>query len=148
LPLKVAGSGEEIARQRGRAKGNIEFLGRVSEDERDRLYAGAKGFIFPPEEDFGMTPIESLAAGTPVIAYGKGGALEYVVEGETGTLFAEQTPEALVEAVRRFEGMTFDVAVLRAAARKFDVSVFRQQIRAFVEVKWSEFEGKKGNSGS
>lgn len=148
LPLKVAGSGEEIARQKGRAKGNIEFLGRVSEDERDRLYTSAKGFIFPPEEDFGMTPIEALAAGTPVIAFGKGGALEYVVEGVTGTLFAEQTPEALVKAVRRFEGMTFDDAVLRAAARKFDVSVFRKQILAFVEAKWVEFERKRGNSGS
>lgn len=146
LPLKVAGAGEDIARQKGRAKSNIEFLGRVSEDERDRLFAGAKGFIFPPEEDFGMTPIEALAAGTPVIAYGKGGALEYVVEGVTGTLFAEQTPAALVEAVRRFEGMTFDDVVLRAAARKFDVSVFREQILAFVEVKWVEFEGKRGNS--
>lgn len=146
LPLKVAGAGEDIARQKGRAKSNIEFLGRVSEDERDRLFAGAKGFIFPPEEDFGMTPIEALAAGTPVIAYGKGGALEYVVEGVTGTLFAEQTPEALAGAVRRFEGMTFDDGVLRAAARKFDVSVFRKQILAFVEAKWAEFEVKRGNS--
>jgi len=148
LPLKVAGSGEEIAHLRGRAKSNIEFLGRVSEDERDRLYAGAKGFIFPPEEDFGMTPIEALAAGTPVIAFGKGGALEYVVEGVTGTLFAEQTPEALIEAVRRFEVMKFDDEVLRAAARKFDVSLFRKQIREFVEGKWAEFESKKDGSGS
>ena len=147
LPLKVAGAGEDIARQKGRAKSNIEFLGRVSEDERDRLYAGAKGFIFPPEEDFGMTPIEALAAGTPVIAFGKGGALEYVVEGVTGTLFAEQTPESLAGAVRRFEGMTFDDGVLRAAARKFDVSVFRKQILAFVETKWAEFESKKDGSG-
>jgi glycosyltransferase involved in cell wall biosynthesis len=148
LTLKVAGSGEDIARQKGRAKSNIEFLGRVSDDERDQLFAGAKGFIFPPEEDFGMTPVESLAAGTPVIAYGKGGALEYVVEGVTGTLFAEQTSEALVEAVRRFEGMTFDTGVLRAAAKKFDVSVFREQIRAFIAAKWAEFEVKRDHSAS
>ncbi len=146
LTLKVAGAGEEIARLKGRAKANIQFLGRVSEDERDRLYAGAKGFIFPPEEDFGMTPIEALAAGTPVIAYGKGGALEYVVEGVTGTLFDEQTPEALVAAVRRFEGMVFDDAVLRQAAKKFDVSVFRSQMREFVARKWGEFEGEKAES--
>jgi glycosyltransferase involved in cell wall biosynthesis len=143
LPLKVAGAGEEIARQRVRAKGNIEFLGRVSEEERDRLFAGAKGFVFPPEEDFGMVPLEAMAAGTPVIAYGSGGAPEYVTDGETGVLFAEQTAEALVKAVRQFEGMHFDEKVVRARARKFDVSVFVKRMREFVDGEWAKFDGKR-----
>ncbi len=140
LPLKVAGAGEEIARQKARAKNNIEFLGRVPQDERNRLYAGAKGFIFPPEEDFGMVPLEAMAAGTPVIAYGKGGALEYVKEGETGTLFAEQTRESLVAAVRRFEGMQFDEVKIRAWAKEFDASVFRRRMREFVGTEWERFK--------
>lgn len=142
LPLKVVGTGEELDRQRPRAKANIEFLGRVSEAERDRLFAGAKGFVFPPEEDFGMVPVEAMAAGTPVIAYGSGGAPEYVVDGETGVLFGEQTGEALVEAVRRFETMKFDEAVIKAKAREFDVSVFRKTMAKFVDDKWAEFTSK------
>lgn len=144
LPLKIAGTGEEIARQKPRAKANIEFLGRVSDDERDRLYAGAKGFIFPPEEDFGIVPIEAMAAGTPVIAYGSGGALEYVKEGETGVLFAHQTVADLAEAVRRFEGMRFDEAKIRDCARQFDTNVFQRQIREFVDARWAEFEARRG----
>lgn len=140
LPLKIVGAGEEISRQRPRAKSNIEFLGRVSDAERDRLYAGAKGFIFPPEEDFGMVPIEAMAAGTPVIAYGRGGALEYVKDGETGVLFGHQTPADLMAAVRRFETLSFDEAKIRGAAGQFDVAVFRRRIREFVEQQWQAFE--------
>jgi glycosyltransferase involved in cell wall biosynthesis len=143
LKLKVVGAGEEIARQRPRSQKNIEFLGRVSDAERDKLLSGAKGFIFPPEEDFGMTPIEALAAGTPVIAYGQGGALEYIEDGVTGVLFAEQTGPALATAVRRFEDMKFDDATLRARARVFDTSVFRSTVSDFVEQEWAAFTAKK-----
>lgn len=140
LPLKVVGVGEDIAVQKPRAKANIEFLGRVSDEERDRLLAGAKGFVFPPEEDFGLTPIEAMAAGCPVIAYASGGALEYVVEGVTGTFFHEQTPEALVEAVRRFEGMKFEEEPIRTRANAFDESVFVEKMRVFVDQAWAEHQ--------
>jgi glycosyltransferase involved in cell wall biosynthesis len=143
LPLKVVGAGEEIGRQKPRAKANIEFLGRVSDDERNKLLLGAKGFIFPPEEDFGMTPIEAMAAGCPVIAYAKGGALEYVIEGVTGTFFHEQTPAALVAALRKFETMTWDEAAIRKRARPFDTAVFQREIRQFVDARWAEFEAKR-----
>jgi glycosyltransferase involved in cell wall biosynthesis len=139
LPLKVAGAGEEIARQRPRAKGNIEFLGRVSDAERDALFAGAKALVFPPEEDFGMVPLEAMAAGTPPIAYNSGGAPEYVIDGETGVLFDEQTGESLAEAVRRFENMKFDDAVIREQAKKFDAAVFRKKMAEFVDAKYAEF---------
>jgi len=143
LPLKIAGAGEEIARQKPRANGNIEFLGRVSEAERDRLFASAKGFIFPPYEDFGMVPVEAMAAGTPVIAYNAGGAPEYVTDGETGVVFDEQTADSLVAAVKRFETLKFDNAKIRARAREFDTSVFVQRMGEYVDEHWREFETKR-----
>ncbi len=143
LPLKVAGMGEEIARQKLVAKDNIEFLGYVSDEERNRLMAGAKGFIFPPEEDFGMVPIEAMAAGTPVVAFNKGGAPEYVTEGETGVLFNQQTTEEVIAAVKRLEATQWDEAKIRARAKEFDVSVFRQQITEFVEAEWAKFKAIK-----
>jgi glycosyltransferase involved in cell wall biosynthesis len=140
LPLKVAGAGEQIERWRPIAKPNIEFLGRVSDQDRNQLFAGAKGFVFPPEEDFGMTPVEALAAGTPVLAFNGGGAPEYVRDGQTGMLFSEQSAASLVAAVRRFEGMTFDVAVLRQEAARFDIATFRSALAAFVDESWQKFE--------
>jgi glycosyltransferase involved in cell wall biosynthesis len=146
LPLKVAGAGEEIARQKPRAKANIEFLGRVSEADRDRLFAGAKGFVFPAYEDFGMVPLEAMAAGTPVIAYGAGGAPEYVTDNETGILFKLQTAEALVEAINRFEGLKFDDKLVRRRAKEFDTSVFERRMRDFVDREWAKFEQRLPNA--
>jgi len=143
LPLKVAGVGEEIARQRARAKANIEWLGRVSDAERNRLMAGAKGFVFPPEEDFGMVPLEAMAAGAPVIAFNGGGAPEYVTDGETGVLFNEQTGLALAAAVRRFETLKFDEKLVRARAGQFDTAVFRKRMKNFVDQHWVEFESRR-----
>jgi glycosyltransferase involved in cell wall biosynthesis len=140
LKLKVAGIGEAVAEQAPRARKNIEFLGRVSDDELQKLFAGAKGFIFPAEEDFGMVPVEAMAAGTPVIAYRAGGALEYVKEGVTGVFFDKQSPESLADAVRRFEKMSFDSGVIRSKAEKFGVDVFETKMRALVARKWEIFE--------
>lgn len=142
LRLKVAGAGEEVTKQRARAGTNIEFLGWVSDDERNRLFAGARGFIWPQEEDFGMTALEAMAAGCPVIAYDRGGAREYMTEGVTGTLFKEQSPGALVEAIRRFEGMDINELAIRARAKEFDVLVFRAKMRAFVTDEWALFNDR------
>ncbi len=143
LELKVVGIGEELAALKARAKVNISFLGWVPDDERNRLMAGAKAFVFPPEEDFGIVPLEAMAAGTPVIAYSAGGAPEYVTDGETGVLFKEQSPEALIAAVRRFESMQLDNDKIRARAREFDVEVFRLRMREFVDAEWKKFEAKR-----
>lgn len=140
LPLKVAGAGEQIERWKPKAKPNIEFLGRVSDDERNQLFAEAQAFIFPPEEDFGITPLEAMAAGTPVIAYNSGGAPEYVRDGETGVLFPEQSAASLVDAVRRFETLSFDRQALRREAARFDTEVFRKDMGDYVEDMWREFE--------
>jgi glycosyltransferase involved in cell wall biosynthesis len=139
LPLKVAGTGEEIAKHRGRAKPNIEFLGRVPDEELPRLYGRAKGFIFPAEEDFGIVPVEAMANGTPVIAYGVGGAVETVVEGMTGTFFFEKSASALVDAVQRFEAMTFDHHVIRQQAERFSQQVFRREMSRYVADEWAKF---------
>jgi glycosyltransferase involved in cell wall biosynthesis len=145
LKLKVAGVGEEIGKQKERANQNIEFLGRVPDEELKRLYAGAKGFIFPTKEDFGMVPIEAMANGTPVVAYGVGGALEYVEDGKTGVLFPEQTKASLIEAIGRFQMIQFDPGYIRQRAERFSVAVFRKDFGNLVEDEWSKFEKRRAS---
>jgi len=113
--------------------GNIEFLGRVSDDELPRYYAECKAIIFPQEEDFGIVPVEAMAAGRPVIAFRAGGVLETVIEGETGLFFEEQTPESLAEAVKSFDETKFDPEKIRRHAEKFDKSVFKDQISRLIK---------------
>ncbi|NLS76115.1 MAG: glycosyltransferase family 4 protein, partial [Chloroflexi bacterium] len=103
LPLHIVGDGRDRAALEAIAKPNIRFLGRLSDAEVREQYAGCRAFVFPGEEDFGITPVEAQAAGRPVIAYAGGGALDTVLDGETGILFRDKTPEALAEAVMRCE---------------------------------------------
>jgi glycosyltransferase involved in cell wall biosynthesis len=95
--------------------------------------AGCRAFVFPGLEDFGIAPVEAMAAGRPVIAYAGGGALDTVVEGVTGTFFHEQTPESLATAVRRFDELAFDPAAIRTHAEQFDVTMFKAHLQAFIE---------------
>jgi glycosyltransferase involved in cell wall biosynthesis len=101
--LVVAGEGPERARLEHSAGPNVTFLGRVEEDAVPGLLAGAKALLFPGLEDFGIVPVEALAAGTPVVAYGKGGVEDSLEDGKTGPWFSEQTVEALTEAMERLE---------------------------------------------
>ena len=103
LPLVVIGDGRDRAGLERIAGPNVRFLGRVSDEEKQRYLAGCRAFLFPGEEDFGIAPLEAQAAGRPVIAYAAGGALDTVREGVTGEFFREATPESLAEAVRRFD---------------------------------------------
>ena len=93
------------------------------------LYAGAKALLFPGLEDFGIMPVEAQAAGTPVIAFGQGGALETVRDGETGLFFREQTVESLCAAIEEFEGRTWDPGKCRANATRFSPREFENGIR-------------------
>jgi glycosyltransferase involved in cell wall biosynthesis len=119
--LKVAGGGRALEGVRAQtpAGADIEFLGKVSDDERDRLLSGARALLFPGEEDFGIVPVEAQAAGVPVIAYGVGGAGETVLDGRTGALFDEQSAEGLAAAIERFDGLALDAGAARENARRF-----------------------------
>jgi glycosyltransferase involved in cell wall biosynthesis len=132
LPLKVVGDGRDYAALRGRSAPNVEFLGRVSDPEVVALIQGCRGFLFPGEEDFGITPVEAQAAGRPVVAYGAGGALDTVLDGETGVHFGEQTVASLTAGVRRLESLSLDPVRIADHARRFDITIFEQEIRAAV----------------
>jgi glycosyltransferase involved in cell wall biosynthesis len=128
----VVGDGRDRAALAARADANIEFLGHVSDAEVADLLRGCRAFVFPGEEDFGIAPVEAQAAGRPVVAYGAGGALDTVVDGQTGVHFREQSVESLVSAVRRLESLSFDAEHIAAHARRFDTSVFRHQISSLI----------------
>ncbi len=129
--LLVVGSGPlERAYRKRRKSGKISFLGSLSDARLRELYAGAKALIFPTEEDFGIVPLEAQACGTPVIAYGRGGALESV---KTGLFFNEQTPEAIQQAVLKFEKQNMERAGIAAKVEAFDRRHFKAKIQSFVE---------------
>jgi glycosyltransferase involved in cell wall biosynthesis len=133
LPLWIGGDGRDRQSLEAMAGPNVRFLGRIPDEELGPLLAHCRAFVFPGLEDFGITPVEAMAAGRPVIAYAGGGALDSVVEGVTGTFFHEQTPASLVDAVRRFDGAAFDPMAIRAHAERFDVSVFKSRLHTFIE---------------
>jgi glycosyltransferase involved in cell wall biosynthesis len=132
-PLRVAGDGRAMAAVRAAAGPGAEFLGKVSDAERDRLLSGARALLFPGEEDFGIVPVEAQAAGVPVIAYGVGGALETVLDGRTGVLFDEQSAGALAGAIERFEGLALDPQAIRENAAGFGRERFRAEMADVIE---------------
>lgn len=133
LPLTVVGSGPEYERLHRMAKGDIRFLGNVSDERLAAFYASSRALLFPQEEDFGISALESMAAGVPLIAYQAGGALEYVREGENGVFFSEQTSASLNEAIERFERMSFNPEAVRASVLRFDRTCFAKQMMELVE---------------
>lgn len=132
LRLVVAGDGRDEARLRRLAGPTIEFVGRVSGAAKARLYANCAAFILPSVEDFGITPLEAMASGRPVIALGQGGALDTVRPGVTGEFFAEQSAASLAELLRRFDPDRYDPHVIRRHAAAFDRTVFRERISRYV----------------
>ncbi|UCG34872.1 MAG: glycosyltransferase [Candidatus Omnitrophota bacterium] len=138
-PLKITGAGSEFKRLKRMAGRNIELLGFVSQEALIELYQDCRAFILPQEEDWGIAAIEALACGKPIIAYAKGGALEYILEGRTGHFFYEQSPEAMIKAVKEFQDMNFDSIQLRQVALLFDKDVFKKRIEIFVKEKYEEF---------
>lgn len=136
LPLKVAGSGTTSERLRSIARSNVEFLGRVSDEELRQRYSEALAFIFPAEEDAGIMPLEAQACGTPVIAYRAGGALETVKEGITGEFFDQQTSESLKKVIEHFDTSMYRSEVIREHALQYDKKIFQERIKNFVEEKY------------
>jgi glycosyltransferase involved in cell wall biosynthesis len=140
LPLKVFGgtfASYGLDQFKKFAGKNIEFLGEVTEKEKWELMKKAKAFIFPSEqEDFGIIPVEAMAAGTPVIALGQGGPLETIVDGKTGLFFNERSPESLANTVNKFEKMKFKSEDCITQAKKFSKERFKKEILAFVNKVW------------
>ena len=137
--LVVVGTGPEEARLRARAGPTVQFLGWKDDAQVAELYARCRALLFPTVEDFGITPLEAMAAGRPVIALGQGGALETVVppggpEPPTGLFFARQTADDLAEAVRRFESGTtvFEPKTLRRHAEQFDRPIFKERMAGYL----------------
>ncbi len=138
LPLRVAGDGPSRVAIEANAPANVEFLGRVSDEELSGLYQRCRALVYPQEEDFGIIPVEAQATGAPVIAFGAGGASETVVpvddpagRAPTGVHFATQTPAALTEAVRRFGAHRdeLETKAIRAHAERFSVPRFHREMR-------------------
>ena len=135
--LVVVGEGPEHKNLVKMAEGheNVKFLPLQDRKELAGLLAGARGYLFPSMEPFGIAPVEALAAGCPVIAYGEGGALDYVVDGKNGVLFDKQTVKSLELALDRFEKMKLDPKDVRKTSEKFAVKRFDSEIREFVNEK-------------
>ena len=135
LPLKLAGIGPELEKCQNLAKKlgaeNIEFLGFVPDENLAKLYAEAQAFIFPAEEDFGLTPIEAMSAGTPVIFYNRGGASESV--GKWGIPFENQTEESLQKAIEQFQKTDFDLEKIKSRGISFDEKIFRGKLAEFFD---------------
>lgn len=133
IPLKIIGEGPDLHRLKELAGPTVELLGYVSEEVKTHLLANCIALINTQKEDFGIVPLEAMACGKPVIAYGAGGALETVVSGETGEFFKEQTLESLGELLLRFDPAKYDVAECRKRAKLFDKSVFEAKIKSAMD---------------
>jgi len=135
LPLKVIGSGSDLNRLKILSKGckNIEFLGHIPDEEKLQMLSECKALIFPQYEDFGITPIECMASGKPVIAYGSGGVKETVIPSKTGTFFNEQTKESLLNALNEFDSIQFISHNCFTQALKFDKKVFKNKLKNLLD---------------
>ena len=140
--LKIFGDGIDYKRLKGISKDNpnIEFLGRVSDTCMAKLYAECIAFINPQEEDFGITAIEAMASGRPVIAYRAGGAVETIREGVTGEFFDVQNSENLLKVLEKFDERKFNSMEIRSYAKKFSTARFKQEIFNFIESKMTEWK--------
>lgn len=146
LPLVVIGDGPDLENLQRKARNNISFLRNPADEVVSDYMERCRAFIFPAEEDFGITVVEAQAAGAPVIAYGRGGCGETVLPGKTGVLFPRQTAKSLVEAVRHFNDSqpNFDTEVIRTHAETFSEQRFKTELITFVTKKWCEFQ--QGNA--
>ena len=131
-PLVVIGRGPDHGKLKKMASRNVTFLSEVSDNQMPELFGGAKAFIMPNADDFGIVAVEALAAGTPVIAYHGGGALDYVTN-QTGVFFEDQTSESLVEAFKKLSGRTYDYAEIQSAAAKFSAANFRRRFQDYLK---------------
>ena len=138
LPLRVVGDGPERQRLERMAGAGIEFTGYASDEQVCDHIDGCVALVFPGEEDFGIVPVEAMAAGKPVIGLGRGGLLETVVDGKNGVLFEEPTVASLIEGVSRFSPADFDAKEISRHAARFSRKRFNREISKFVDAKMKE----------
>jgi glycosyltransferase involved in cell wall biosynthesis len=142
--LHVIGDGPERGRLLKNLPPNVRFLGRQPQRYVAEALRGAKALLFPAEEDFGLVPVEAQAAGTPVVAYARGGGSESIIDGGTGVLFHEQTAESLGRALEQVEELQFDPALLRENALRFSAGVFRSRLGQWLASEWLRFRIRRG----
>ncbi len=135
--LKIAGTGPDETKLKKLANKNVDFLGRVSDEELKKLYSGCQAMIFPQLEDFGITPVECMASGRPVIAYSQGGAKDTVVDHKTGLFFHKQNIDSLDEALQKFEKMDWDSSAIRQHSQSFSEERFHNELIDFIKEKVS-----------
>ncbi|MEG9502535.1 MAG: glycosyltransferase [Methylorubrum extorquens] len=146
--LVVIGGGEMLAELRALAGPTVQILGSQPFASLRHHYARARALIFPGEEDFGIVPVEAMASGRPVIAYGRGGATETVVDGRTGLFFDEQSEEALIDAIARLESLSFDPAQIARHAHQFNPARFERQMREAVSKVWTDAYGREPSAAA
>jgi glycosyltransferase involved in cell wall biosynthesis len=144
LPLMIIGEGPSMDSLKKIASPNILFLGHQSPSQVEEYLSNARAFVFSAEEDFGIVNVEAQAAGLPVIAYGRGGALETVIENKTGHFFYRQHPDDLIEVIKKFlsHEESFDPVVIRNNALRFPRSRFEKEFKEFVDEAWEHFPYK------
>ncbi len=142
LPLKIVGTGISEKELRRKANANIEFLGFVNSKELSKLYSECEALIFPQLEDFGITPLEAMASGRPVIAFNKGGSLDTIIDNKTGIFFNKQTPEAIEKAIEKYKNTSFNPEFLREHATKFDKKEFEKKIVNYIKEKWDNWQNR------
>jgi glycosyltransferase involved in cell wall biosynthesis len=145
LPLTVLGNGPDHKRLRSLAGKTVTFLGHVSDEVLEEEFASANALIFPNVDDFGITAIEGLASGTPLIAYKAGGALDYVIPGRTGEFFDESTPESLGKALQAFKPDRYSSAAIAVFARRFSAEQFRRHMTTYLKKVLTESRGARSN---
>lgn len=149
IPLKIFGAGPEmkylkaLAHNKGPARAKIEFLGKVSDEEKKHLYADCLAYINPQDEDFGITAVEAMSSGRPVIAYKAGGALETVVDGLTGEFFEEQWWEELADKIIRFDEKKYNPDFIRQHASSFSAANFKNKISNLLENMKENYENRR-----
>ena len=141
IPLRIVGSGRAEKVLREAASERVVFLGKVSDTELRDAYSGASVFLQPQEEDFGMMVLESFACGTPVVAFGRGGATETVIPNKTGVLFKEQTVDSLVSAMQTASSVQFLQEDLYEQAHAFNKELFKERIEKYVLDSYAEWKG-------
>jgi len=142
LPLKIVGTGIMENELRMKAKDNIEFLGYTSEKYLQQLYSECEALIFPQLEDFGITPLEAMASGRPVIAFNQGGALDSVIKDKTGIFFNKQDVGSLRKAILEYQKSkrNFRTKTLQAHAATFDEKEFRKKFMNLLRLKWKDHQ--------